>query len=217
MQRPFLRLILVIFLGMVSPVSAGEAMGLPEVGDTMTYALSNGDLASSAVVGIEEEQAQCVARIVGRITRAGGRQETQRYALIYTSEAVGLAMAFPDCDNVDLRISPLILYLNQAGVEDTWMAQNGTMTVYDEDDNPSAVRFFVIGRLERIEPVTVRAGRFQGCRKESFTLRTESDRQASKTRLTIWYHPSVGIIKTRTEQGGRVLETELVSYSRKRG
>lgn len=217
MQKPFLCLILVVLAGLVAPAWGGEAMSLPEVGDTMTYALSNGDLASSAVVGVEEEQEQWVARIVGQIKRAGGSQETQRYAFIYTSEAVGLAMAFPDCDNVDLRVSPLILYLSQAGVEDTWMAQNGTMTVYDEDENPSEVRFFVIGRLERIETVAVKAGRFQGCRRESFSLRTERDRQASKTRLTIWYHPTVGIIKTRTEQGGRVLETELVSYTRKRG
>jgi hypothetical protein len=219
MQNPILRLVLgvlIIVLGWCPSGQGAVALYHPVVGDTMSYAMSNGDQVSSSVIGIEEEDDQSIAKVLGTIKRANGVQEVQRYTFIYTANAVGIAMAFPDSDNVELHLTPLILYMEQAGVEDSWMAQSGTMKLYEDDEDSDAeLRFFVIGRLERIESLSVKAGHFTGCRKASFTLQTETNRKSNKSRLTIWFQPNIGIIKTQSEQGGKVIESELVAYTRK--
>lgn len=196
-------------LSLCTSVAAQETMYLPHEGDRMDYLLSNGDRAFSRVVEVSEEEEQCVAKVIQEVTRRDGSSQTFNYAFIYTPTAVGISLPFPEGENAAADVSPLICYVEQAGVEDAWMAQNGTFRIYGE----RTCRFSVVGQLEKIETVKVKAGTFGACRRMGFRMKLDSG-SLSGSKMTIWFKPSVGIIKTRTEQEGNSFESELVAIKR---
>ncbi|HEY9766585.1 MAG TPA: hypothetical protein V6C82_09470 [Chroococcales cyanobacterium] len=195
----------------LSPPVLAQSIHVPREGDQMDYLLSNGDLACSRVVEVEEGDEQSVAKVVQEVTHADGKQQINRYSFIYTPSAVGIALPFPDAENAEAKVSPLICYLEKAGLEDAWMAQSGSFRFIEEGALASC-RFSVIGQLEKIETVMVKAGTFKGCCRVGFRLRGENGKVSTRSKLTIWYLPELGIVKTHTERDGVQFESQLVFF-----
>ena len=108
-------------------------------------------------------------------------------------------------DNAKLRVSyepPYCILHNPLLVGDKWSWQGkGLMDVSINDQS----------RVEAEEDVEVPAGKFRA-------MRVVSDVQQGPAHVvkTYWYAPGVGLIKTKTENNGIVIGTELVDYSFKK-
>ncbi len=177
----------------------------PQVGDTLRYALSNGDTSTTRVVRIRNEEDRTYATME-QVLDHEGKQRTNRLIMVRSPE--GIALRLPELEGSDDRKSPLVCYLTQAKVNDTWTAQKGAY----RDEAGAATEYRVFARLEAIETLTVKAGTFDGCYKIAYRTAMAGSEQPTST-MVVWFKPEVGIIKTRTVHGDQATETELVSYS----
>lgn len=197
-------------LGLASALWALPAMAQPtpyqpRVGDTLRYALSNGDMATTRVIRVRTEEDRTYAT-VEQVLEHAGTQKTHRLIMVRSPE--GIALRMPEIEGSGDEKSPLVCYLTQARVNDTWTAQKGAY----RDEAGAAAEYRVYARLEAIETVTVKAGTFKGCYRVAYRTAMQGDEQPA-TPMIVWFKPEVGIIKTRSVQGGTATETELVSYS----
>lgn len=199
-----------IGLGLLALMWAWPAMAeptpyQPHVGDTLRYALSNGDTATTRVVRIHSEADRTYA-MVERVLQHEGSKETRRVTLVRSKE--GIALGMPEVEGSGDEKSPLVCYLSQARINDTWTAQKGSY----RDAEGDSTEYRVYARLEAIETLKVRAGTFRNCHRIAYRS-VMAGSEASAYTLVVWFKPEVGIIKTRTLRGSEATETELVSYA----
>ncbi|HEY9856960.1 MAG TPA: hypothetical protein V6D05_14550, partial [Stenomitos sp.] len=187
------------------PAAALPTPYQPQVGDTLRYALSNGDTATTRVVRIRTEDDRTYA-MLERVLEHGGAQKTSRVTLVRSSE--GIAFRLPELEGSGDEQSPLVCYLTQAQINDTWTAQKGAY--HDLEGSPTEYR--VYAHLEAIETLTVKAGTFPGCYRIAYRTAVPGMESPGYT-MTVWFKPEVGIVKTRSAQGATTTETELVSYT----
>lgn len=177
----------------------------PQVGDTLRYALSNGDTATTRVVRVRNDEDRTYATLE-QVLEHEGTQRTHRLLMVRSPE--GIALRMPELEGSGEQKSPLVCYLTQARVNDTWTAQKGAY----RDEEGAAAEYRVFARLEAIETLTVKAGTFPGCYKIAYRTAMAGADEPTSTML-VWFKPEIGIIKTRTLKAGNATETELVSYS----
>lgn len=191
---------------MASPAWAHPVPPPPQIGDTLRYALSNGDTATTRVVRIREDGGKTYATLEQTLDHEGGHALT-RVLLVRSPE--GISMSLPETDQRLARTTLLVCYLTSADLNDTWMAQRGTY----RDTAGGLSEYRIYAHLEAIEPVTVPAGTFPGCYRVAYrTSRPSDPTDQPETAMVIWYKPELGIVKTRSSREGSTLETSLVAY-----
>lgn len=187
------------------PAMAQPTPYQPQVGDTLRYALSNGDTATTRVVRIRTEDDRTYA-MLERVVEHEGTQKTSRLTMVRSPE--GIALRLPELKGSDDEQSPLVCYLTQARINDTWTAQKGAY----RDSEGTANEYRVYAHLEAIETLTVKAGTFPGCYRIAYRTAMAGNETSTST-MTVWFKPEVGIVKTRSAQGEGTTETELVGYT----
>lgn len=197
-------------IGLTACLGGLPAMALPtpyqpRVGDTLRYALSNGDVATTRVVRIRTVDDRTYAMLERDLEHAGAHQKS-RLTLVRSPE--GVALRLPEVEGTGDRQSPLVCYLTQARIHDTWTAQKGAF----RDAAGGANEYRVYARLEAIETLTVKAGTFAGCYRVAYRTAMDGAERTDYS-LIVWFKPEVGIVKTLTTQGETRTETELVSYA----
>lgn len=188
-----------------TPAMAEPTPYQPHVGDTLRYALSNGDTATTRIVRIRSEDDRTYA-MVEQVVEHEGTQKTSRVTMVRSPE--GIALSLPEVEGSGSEKSPLVCYLKQAKINDTWTAQRGAY----RDEEGAATQYRVYARLEAIETLTVKAGTFRDCHRIAYRTVVPGSETPTYA-LVLWFKPEVGIIKTRTLRGTEATETELLSYT----
>lgn len=189
-----------------SPAWPAPKAYVPTLGDTLCYALSNGDIATTRVVRVRADGSRLLATLE-RTVEHGAKHESEHMTLVRTDQ--GIALRLPEVEGLPTETTPLVCYLTQAGINDTWTAQKGS---YRDADGAEA-EYRVYAHLDAIETVRVKAGTFTGCYRVSYRTAMASGETPTNTTMQIWFKPELGIVKTRTVENGTATETELVSYT----
>jgi hypothetical protein len=188
-----------------SAPSATIAPFTPHVGDTLRYALTNGDSYVMRVLKTRAEAGRTLALVEKTRSEASGAS-SERMTWVRTEQ--GMAMVLSTSDDSGMEQSPLICYVAKAAPKDMWTAQSGRY----RDTEGDMTEYRIFARLEAIETVTVPAGTFAGCHRISYQATTREGDMNEATRMVLWFKPDLGIVKTRTVQGETVTETSLTGY-----
>lgn len=175
------------------------------VGDTLRYAITNGDSYVMRVVKTRAEEGRTLA-LVEQTHAQAGAEARERMTWVRTEQGMALVLGAPDDDSMEQ--SPLICYLAKASPRDTWTAQSGRY----RDADGAVTEFRIFARLEAIEPVTVPAGTFTGCHRIAYQAASRGEGASERTRMQLWFKPDLGVVKTRSVQGETVTETALTGY-----
>jgi hypothetical protein len=196
------------------PVAAGErgAPYLPQVGDELRYRVSNGDVAITRVTATRGEGKRTYAQVVQTLLRQGSDPQISRFTIIRTEEGMAIQV---DPVAGGLKLSPLVFYLSMVDPADDWVAQTG---IYRDVDGKE-VGYQLRAEFQALETVTVAAGVFEDCARIGYRSTLSGPAvpgapHGEATELVFWVKPDLGIVKTRSTKGGRVTETELLSFAR---
>lgn len=191
--------------GGMAVAHAGAAPYLPQVGDELRYSVSNGDTAVTRVIRTRADGKRTYAQVMQTLLRKGHDPQISRFTVIRTED--GMAIQVDPVAGV-LRLSPLIYYLAMVDPTDSWVAQKG---IYRDADG-NEVGYELKAEMQALETVSVRAGVFEGCARIAY--RSSLAGAPDGAEMVFWVKPDLGIVKTRSSQGGQVTETELVSFER---
>lgn len=195
-----------VLYGLVAP-EANAVPYVPQVGDEQRYGVSNGDVAVTRVIRTRGQGDRTYAQVVQTLLRKGGAPETSRFTVIRSAEGMAIQVS----SSVDgVQLSPLVYYLQAAGPRDSWVAQKGSY----RDASGREVSYELRAEHQGLETITVEAGTFEDCARISYRTRFSGSRASADAELIFWVKPEIGIIKTRSLQGGKVTETELLSIQR---
>ncbi|MBM3266064.1 MAG: hypothetical protein FJZ01_00310 [Candidatus Sericytochromatia bacterium] len=190
---------------LVALLAAGTVL-VPVAGDQFRYSVSTGEHVTLEVLRVEPRAEQLVATVRERRVWPDGTSEEAQFDLVRTAQALALDMP-PAADNA--RLSPLVYFFASASVRDSWLAQQGVFL----DPTGNQVRYQIQARVDAIETITGPAGTFPGCRRVSYTSTLDSGRSPDRvTRLTLWLHPDIGIVRSYSVTGTSARLTELVGY-----
>lgn len=192
---------------------AAGAMGLvvPVAGDQYRYELSTGEQVTLEVVSVRPRESQLLATMRETRMLPGGESRRATFEVIRTETSLAIDMPAP-ADNA--RLSPLVYFFAPANPEDTWLAQNGSFI----DESGRHLTYRITARLEAIETIRSPAGIFEGCRRIAFSSTLDEGLPANRiTRLTVWLHPEIGIVRSYSQTGSRTRLTELVQYRKLKG
>lgn len=188
--------------------ASGDPVFMPVAGDTFRYSLSNGERVTLEIVSVKPRDNQTVARVRESRILPGGESRNATFDLIRTPTSLAIDMPAPG-DNA--RLSPLVYFFAPANPQDSWMAQHGTFL----DGTGSPVRYQITAKLEAIETITAPAGTFEGCRRITYSSTLNDGMPAERvTRLTVWLHPDIGIVRSHSRTGEESRLTELVQYQK---
>jgi|GEM_PF-2182615 hypothetical protein len=195
-----------VMAGWGLPARAIPSPAFPQVGDTLRYALSNGDSAVTRVVRVRFDDGKSYATL-DETWQHGGECTQSRTTLIRSDD--GIALERPQSDHRLAKTSPLVCYLVAATPNDTWTAQQGLY----RDTSGGITSYRLFARLEAIETVKTPAGTFPGCyRVAYFADPATATSSLTPSDLVVWYKPELGVVRSRSQRAGETLETTLVGY-----
>ncbi len=199
-----------IVLGLLGALFAAPATAtpyLPQVGDELRYGISNGDVAITRVIRTRGQGERTYAQVVQTLHRRGADPQTSRFTVIRTAEGMAIQVT-PTAEG--MQFSPLVYYLKDVEPQDSWVAQKGSY----RDASGREVAYELTAELQGLETITVSAGRFEDCARITYRTNLAGAMPGAPAELTFWVKPEIGIIKTRSQQDGKVTETELLSFQR---
>lgn len=195
-------------LSLLASLPSQAAALVPRVGDFWRYRLSDGSSASLEVVRVRTEAQRTIATL-DRTWQHGDTPRRQRLTLLCSPD--GLALRLPGTTGLDF--GPIVCFMTEAGLHDSWTAQQGSYPTTDGE----TVAYRVIAQLEAFETITIPAGTFR-CQRIAYRIALPAAEPSDvRTGMWVWVKPEVGILKTRSLRAGQLTETELTAFGRAGG